>query len=133
MNNTQVDSISQLPLSWARTSTVAPVLNEVKLPFTAPGWIPTAEIPYHYTFDEIYREHLSVLPNGFVLQSCGLPLRDYLIQQGCQVAPMGAEAVLDLPWRGKRSVRELARRGRRHGTIREIEYSPRFQKKSWPN
>jgi len=31
--------------------------------------------------------------------------------------------VLDLPWRGKRSVRELARRGRRHGAVREIGWS----------
>jgi hypothetical protein len=40
---------------------------------------------------------------------------------------MGAEAVLDLPWRGKRSVCELARRGRRHGTIREIEVNAEHQ------
>ena len=95
MNSSQTDSISQLPLSWARTNTADPVFNVVKLPFTSPGWIPTAEIPHHYSFDQVYREHLSPLPNGFVLQSCGLPLRDYLIQQGCQVAAMGAEAVLE--------------------------------------
>jgi hypothetical protein len=127
MNIFQTDSISQLPLSWARTSTSDPVFNIVKLPFTSPGWIPTAEIPHHYSFDQVFREHLSSLPNGFVLQSCSLPLRDYLIQQGCQVAAMGAEAVLDLPWRGKRSVRELARRGRRHGTVQEIEFSHMHQ------
>ena len=129
MNSVQTDSIAQLPLSWARTNTADPVFNVVKLPFTSPGWIPTAEIPHHISFDQVYREHLSALPNGFVLQSCGLPLRDYLIRQGCQVAAMGAEAVLDLPWRGKRSVRELARRGRRHGVVREIEFSPLHQNK----
>ena len=129
MNSAQTDSISQLPLSWARTSTAEPVFNLVKLPFTSPGWIPTAEIPHHTSFDQIYREHLSPLPHGFVLQSCGLSLRDYLIRQGCQVAPMGAEAVLDLPWRGKRSVRELARRGRRHGAVYEIELSQMHQNK----
>jgi hypothetical protein len=129
MNSTQIDPISQLPLSWARTSIVDPVLNVVKLPFSASGWIPTAEIPHHYSFDQLYREHLSRLPNGFVLQSCSLSLRDYLIEQGCQVTAMGAEAILDLPWRGKRSVRELARRGRRHGTVHEIELSQTHQNK----
>ena len=129
MISTQTESISQLPLSWARTSTADPVLNVVKLPFSAPGWIPTAEIPDHYSFDQLYREHLSRLPNGFVLQSCSLPLRDYLLEQGCQVAAMGAEAILDLPWRGKRSVRELARRGRRHGSVHEIELSRTHQHK----
>jgi lysylphosphatidylglycerol synthetase-like protein (DUF2156 family) len=124
MSIAQTDSIAQLPLSWARTTTAEPEFNVVKLPFTSPDWIPMAEIPHHTSFDQVYREYLSRLPQGFVLQSCGLPLRDYLIQQGCQVAAMGAEAVLDLPWRGKRSVRELARRGRRHGSIRELELSP---------
>lgn len=120
MTNAQTFSMSQLPLSWARTTIAEPLFDQVKLPFTAPKWIPTAEIPHDITFDELYREHLSQLPQGFVLQSCNLALRDYLITQGCQSAPMGAEAILDLPWRGKKSVRELARRGRRHGTIREV-------------
>jgi hypothetical protein len=112
------DSVTHLPLSWARTNIADPVFNVVRLPYTSPGWIPTAEIPHHYSFEQVYREHLRPLADGFVLQSCGLPLRDYLIGQGCQVAAMGAEAVLDLPWRGKRSVRELSRRGRRHGAAR---------------
>ncbi len=127
MNRIQTDSILHLPLSWARSNTADPVFNLVKLPFSSPDWIPTAEIPHHYSFDQVYREYLGSLPNGFVLQSCSLPLRDYLIQQGCQVAAMGAEAILDLPWRGKRSVRELARRGRRHGTVHEIEFSSKHQ------
>ena len=69
MNRTQTDSVSQLPLSWARTRTVDPVFDVVKLPFSAPAWIPTAEIPHHYSFEQLYREHLSRLPHGFVLQS----------------------------------------------------------------
>jgi lysylphosphatidylglycerol synthetase-like protein (DUF2156 family) len=103
------------------------VFNLVELPYSSPGWIPTAEIPHHYSFDQVYREYLSSLTDGFVLQSCSLPLRDYLIQQGCQVTAMGAEAVLDLPWRGKHSVRELARRGRRHGTVHEIELTSKYR------
>ena len=129
MNNIQTHSLLQLPLSWARTTTTDPQFDMVKLPYSSPGWIPTAEIPHHYSFDEVYREHLRMLPNGFVLQSCSVSLRDYLIEQGCQVVAMGAEAILDLPWRGKRSVRELARRGRRHGAVREIELSNIHQRK----
>jgi len=129
MNNLDPKTLYQLPLSWARTKTAVPALNKIKLPYSSTGWIPTAEIPLGATFDEVYREHLATLPNGFVLQSCGLHLRDYLLQQGCQAAPMGAEAILDLPWRGKRSVRDLARRGRRHGFVREIELGPQQQHK----
>ncbi len=127
MDSVQTDRIPRFPLSWARTETTEPLFNPVRLPFSSPAWIPTAEIPHHYSFDQVYSEYLSSLPNGFVLQSCSPALRDYLIQKGCQAAPMGAEAVLDLPWRGKRSVRELARRGRRHGSVREIADSPIHQ------
>lgn len=50
MNHSQTNSISQLPLSWARTNTADPVFKLVKLPFTSLGWIPTAEIQHHYSF-----------------------------------------------------------------------------------
>ncbi len=129
MNSHRTGFPSQLPLSWARTDTAEPAFDVVDLPFTAVGWIPTAEIPLHLSFDEVYQAYLSPMPNGFVLSSCGLPLRDFLIQQGCQVAAMGAEAVLDLPWRARRSVRALDRRGRRHGGVREIAFSQRHQNK----
>ncbi|MEM7132879.1 MAG: phosphatidylglycerol lysyltransferase domain-containing protein [Chloroflexota bacterium] len=129
MNSAQTTSISQLPLSWARTNRTEPMFDVVDLPLAAPDWIPSAEIPHNYSFDQLYHEHLSQLPNGFVLQNCSLPLRNYLIEQGCQVAAMGAEAVLDLPWRGKRSVRELARRGQRHGSVHEVEWSQYHQNK----
>jgi hypothetical protein len=118
---TNIQAMSQLPLSWARTNTTQPILDQVKLPFTAANWIPTAAIPHDLSFDKLYRQYLSPLPHGFVLQSVNLALRNYLHEQGAQSAPMGTEAILDLPWRGKRSVRELARRGRRHGAVREVE------------
>ncbi len=129
MNGSQTDLLSKLPLSWARTDTAEPAFNQVRLPYSTPAWIPTAEIPPHYSFNRVFRDYLSRLPHGFVLQSCSLAVRDYLIAQGCQAAAMGAEAVLDLPWTGKRSVRALARRGRRHGIVREIEHGPRSQRR----
>ncbi len=129
MNSLETDSLSHLPLGWARTNTDCSTLNQVKLPFTSQVWIPTADISHQHSFADIYREQLSTLPNGFVLQSCDPALRDYLIEQGCQVVAMGVEAVLDLPWRGKRSVRELARRGRRHGAVKEIKPTITNQRK----
>lgn len=121
MDRARWGSISELPRSWARTNTEKPAFTPVTLPFTSLAWLPIAEIPHRYSFNQIFNSHLCRMPDGFVLQSCSLPLRDYLIRRGCQSAAMGAEAVLDLPWQGKRSVRELARRGRRHGTVREVE------------
>ncbi|KAA3646447.1 MAG: DUF2156 domain-containing protein [Chloroflexi bacterium] len=121
--------ISQLPRSWARTKENKPSFNIVRLPFSSLAWIPTAEIPHNYSFDQIYHQHLKRLRGGFVLQSCSPELRDYLIGQGCEVAAMGAEAILDLPWRGKRSVRELAQRGRRNGRVREVEINRANQQK----
>ncbi|MEM7119497.1 MAG: phosphatidylglycerol lysyltransferase domain-containing protein [Chloroflexota bacterium] len=129
MNLVQTTNLSQLPLSWARTNTAVPTFNTVNLPLTSAEWIPLAEIPHDTSFEQLYQEHLRPLTNGVILQSVNVGLRDYLLQQGWYAAAMGAEAILDLPWRGKRSVRELARRGRRHGTIQEVENSHRNQAK----
>ena len=129
MSNLNPDPFLDLPLSWARTSTSTPLLNRIELPYAAEGWIPTAEIPYGVSFKQVYRDYLKRQPNGLVFQSARKPLRDFLMSEGFQAAPMGVEAILDLPWRGKRSVRELARRGRRHGEVREIEVSGRHQEK----
>lgn len=128
MSRFEKNAIVQLPLSWARLNLAEPLFTVVNLPYSSPSWIPLAKIPHHLSFDQIYQQHLKKLPQGFVLQSCNLAIRDYLLEQGCQVAPMGAEAILDLPWRGKRSVRELARRGMRHGMVREIELTPGNQR-----
>ena len=121
------EDISQLPLGWARSPQTTAALTPVALPYSSLAWFPEAEVPHGVPFDAIYQEHLSRLSHGFVLQNCSVQLRDYLLERGCQAAAMGAEAVLQLPWRGKRSVRELARRGRRHGAIRELAHTPANQ------
>ena len=117
----KITSLSNLPLSWARTQADIPIFDTVNLPLTSVQWIPLAEVPHNLPFEELYQSYLHPHSNGVVLQSINVALRDYLIGQGWQAAALGAEAILDLPWRGKRSVRELARRGRRHGTIQEVE------------
>jgi hypothetical protein len=122
-----VNSITRLPLSWTRTDIDVPEFKKINLPYSAPHWIPTAEIPAGHSFEQVYETYLKNIPNGFVLQSCNLAIRNFLLEQGYQAAAMGAEALLDLPWRGKRSTRELARRGRRHGVVREIELNPMNQ------
>ena len=114
-------NLFQLPLSWARTNTAAPKFNPVKLPLTSVQWVPLAEIPHGFSFEKLYQEYLQPKSNGFILQSVNVTTRDFLLQRGWQAAAMGTEAILDLPWKGKRSVRELARRGRRHGSIQEVE------------
>lgn len=127
MTTVLTESNLNLPLSWTRREINHPEFNTVQLPYSGISWIPTADIPHHLPIDELYKKHLKEIPNGVVLQSVSLSLRNYLIEQGFQSAPMGGEAVLDLPWRGKRSVRELARRGRRHGAVREIPFNPIYQ------
>ncbi|MEM7800149.1 MAG: phosphatidylglycerol lysyltransferase domain-containing protein [Chloroflexota bacterium] len=123
MTTIEQSSIFSLPLSWARTHTHTPHFMAIQLPYCSLSWIPTAEIPYPLSFNQVYDQLLEAYPHGFILQSSNLSLRDYLLLEGFYSLPMGAEAVLDLPWRGKRSVRELARRGRRHGQVREISSS----------
>ena len=121
MNSMQTKTLFELPLSWARTDTAVSTLKPVNLPLTSTQWVPLAEIPHDTSFEQLYQTHLRPMTNGVILQSVNVGLRNYLLQQGWHAAAMGSEAILDLPWRGKRSVRELARRGRRHGIVQEVE------------
>ena len=129
MHNHPYQPIHQLPLSWTSVASAEPAFRPVDLPFSSQVWIPTADVPHEFSFERLHKYHLSNLHGGFILQNCNPMLRDYLIGQGCAAVPMGAEAVLDLPWRGKKSVRELARRGRRHGCVHEISWSKNHQRK----
>ena len=128
----KITSLSNLPLSWARTQADIPIFDTVNLPLTSVQWIPLAEVPHNLPFEELYQSYLHPHSNGVVLQSINVALRDYLIGQGWQAAALGAEAILDLPWRGKRSVRELARRGRRQAKRAEsiAQVLTRLQKKA---
>lgn len=129
MSYSQEDSIFHLPLSWARTDRTTPAFDSVRLSLSQLQWFPLVEVPMEQSFEQLYTDHLSQLPTGFVLKSCPVPVRDYLIEQGCEAAPMGLEAILDLPWRGKQSVRRLARLGLRHGAVSEVECTVANQQK----
>lgn len=64
MNRLHVNSYSHLPLSWARTATAEPAFATVKLPYSSPLWIPTADIPHHYSFEQVYQEQECVWPTA---------------------------------------------------------------------
>jgi glycosyltransferase 2 family protein len=116
--------MKRLPLSWCSKEIKSPKFHSVDLPLSGLSWISTAEIPLHYTMDNLYCDLVSDFP-GFVIRGVSAGSASYLKDKGADLIRTGAEAVVDLnnPEGLKRSVLELARRGGRNGCVHEIPYS----------
>lgn len=118
--------LHHLPLGWARAGVAEPRLHTVQLPLSQQTWIPTAEIPFDIPFEQIYRDYLQALPNGFVLQFCNGALSRYVTKNGGEAVQIGQEAVLPLqqkPW-DRPSLQALVRRGLRWGKVEEVAVDP---------
>lgn len=116
--------MNRLPLSWCRKKIEYPNFNSLHLPLSGLYWISTAEIPVHYSNEDFFSDLITDFP-GFVIRGVSAGSAEYLKDRGADVVRTGAEAVVDLynPSGLKRSVLELARRGGRHGFVREAPYS----------
>ena len=100
------------------------------LPLSGLSWISTAEIPLHYSMDNLYSDLVADFPD-FLIRGLDAGMARYLKQRGSDVIRTGAEAVIDLNKLDdlKPSVMELARRGGRCGAVNEIPYSEFHAKK----
>jgi len=114
---------ADLPLSWTRTSVTASRFHTLKLPLSRRTWIPCADVPQAADFASLFDDYLRGVSGGLVVQTCHLGLARWLQDQGGQAMEMGVEALLPVAREAKPSLRELARRGRRWGEIRAIEFS----------
>ena len=116
--------MNRLPLSWCRNEAGSPSYHTVHLPLSGVSWISTAEIPFEHSVQEFLDELLDNFPR-FVIRGVSAGSAEYLKKRGAQVVRTGAEAVLNLKNTGgiKRSVRVLARRGERFGSVLEVPYT----------
>jgi len=119
-------TLNSLPLSWARARVVEPQFTVVRLPLSGAAWIPVADVPFHMPFNVIYNRLAELQGNGFVLQLCNRALSRFVTRRGGQALQVGLEAVLPLQkdHQFKPSVEALARRGLRHGRVREVLAGP---------
>lgn len=110
-----------LPLSWRIQSGIdAPRVQKVPLPVFATDWLAFGSVPPAYTprqlADWLCR---SEALRPFVLRGVHPALLAELLPAGGSMLLTAREAMLDLrrDHVGRKSLRELARRGRRHGEI----------------
>lgn len=116
-----------LPLSWRIIEAPQPAsFQSVDLPVTHAQWLAFGNVPAEFDPQELAEwifEHRQNHP--FVLRGSHPALLQYLLRHGGQMLVTGREALLDLSQDhvGRKSLRELARRGRRHGEIAEWQGS----------
>ncbi len=119
--SSETSSAFHLPLSWAVGGQGAAEMQRIALPISRSKWIYAAEIPFDAT-TELDTQLLASLPERAVIRGCGQFLTQRLQTAGWDALQVGVEAILDVSaktWQ-KRSLRELARRGKRHGKILEV-------------
>lgn len=110
-----------LPLSWRiQSGLVSPELERVRLPGFSGDWLAFGNVPETYTPRQLAEwicRNQAMRP--FVLRGCHPAFLAELLPAGGDLLYTAREALLDLQGQhvSRKSLRQLARRGRRHGEI----------------
>ncbi len=109
-----------LPLSWKRIPTQEPAFKTITL--GRMRWLSLAEIPAHSDLSQSVLTHFR---HGVLIRGCNRSVADKLRPFGFRSMYIGGEALLNLEQNpfSKKSLRELVRRGRRHGRIIEVPFN----------
>ncbi len=123
--------ILELPQSWIRSASNSPQIHSVKLTNHKSLWFSTAEIPTCNNLIEILESHHLFRKVNIIIRGCNEELSGLLAQKGFEKIIAGKEAVLefDKDHFSKKSLKELIRRGKRHGRVTEIPFSPENSEK----
>ncbi len=116
---------SDLPLSWERINCARPHFLTVPLRIHKTNWFSLAEIPESWDFEPALNEMKKLSPGGIVIRGCNKEIAGFLKNHDFQCIQIAMEALLRLNGEHfkKKSVKNLIKRGLRHGTIKEIEYN----------
>lgn len=109
-----------LPLSWS-VRAQAPHFQAISLPLSAYRWLAFGDLPADYSLAQVAGElKAQQRISPYVVRGCHSSLVEAL--QSGEAILTGREALLDLSQAHMRrkSIKELARRGRRHGQVREL-------------
>ena len=115
-----------LPLSWGLSLHNTLQLHHVPLRFSRQKWITYANIPPQIQRHQLPRL-LSRGHRAFVLRGCSPLVCESLLQDlGGEILPVGQEALLDLQGTHfqRVSIRQLVRRGLRHGRVQPMALAP---------
>jgi len=117
-------SVKNIPLSWTMDSNPLPKINFVKL-YNNAKWLSLANFPYNYNSSSILTDAANNYGNKIIIRGCDLEIANYLEKKGFARLHTGMEAVLELDkdYFKKKSLKELVKRGFKHGKVIELEYS----------
>lgn len=116
--------INSIPLSWYRSRKLFIDLRSIPLPLSKFDWVYTGGVPFGSGFEEIYEELSSRFGDRFLVRGCSPEIAAFLKGEGSGAVATGSEAVITLQgWKPGASLRELCRRGLRHGWITEADSS----------
>jgi lysylphosphatidylglycerol synthetase-like protein (DUF2156 family) len=95
-----------------------PLFNNIK-------WLTHVKIPFKLDFASVVSELILQRAKNYFIVGCNYSNFRYLEESGYKGIRMGSEAILDLNFNHfqKRSLRELVRRGKKNGSLVEIQYS----------
>jgi lysylphosphatidylglycerol synthetase-like protein (DUF2156 family) len=114
--------IANLPLSWIHNNSSIPELTTVNLFSKKSVWLPLAKIPVSSdnlrTINELTKQEI----RKQVIRGCDKSTAYYLNSHGFEKIIIGKEAVLELKGDHfkKKSLKELVRRGKRHGRTKNL-------------
>lgn len=112
-----------LPLSW-KYSEMKSYIEFIELN-NSTKWIYSASL---LDMDQFFRSEFVLYNDStddIIIRGCNQKITDYLLHRKFQSILVGKEAILELDKElfTKRSVKEQIRRGMKHGSVKEIDYS----------
>ncbi len=117
-------NVKNIPLSWIKDKSPTPKIKYVKL-YNNAKWLSLANFPFNYESLSILTDAANNYGNKIIIRGCDLEITDFLEKQGFARLHLGMEAVLELDkdYFKKKSLKELVKRGFKHGKVIELEYS----------
>lgn len=88
-------------------------------------WLTHVKVPYHIDFESIVSELILKHGRNYFIVGCNPSNFKFLNVRGYQGIRIGKEAILDLHYNHfeKKSLKELVRRGKKHGMVVEVPFS----------
>jgi lysylphosphatidylglycerol synthetase-like protein (DUF2156 family) len=100
-------------------ATIVPIFKKI-------DWITEVRLPFHLKTKDFFDEYIKSHPaRHLIFDGCTTEIKNLLITYGFNSFLVGREAILNLRENHfkKKSLKELIKRGQRHGSIKELEYS----------
>jgi lysylphosphatidylglycerol synthetase-like protein (DUF2156 family) len=119
-----------IPSNFSRYDKKDLVFNSISLSKNR-KWICDTKVPLDKSVEDTFQEIISKLPESDLLfDGCSFENKEYLKNFGFKSLTFGKEAIIDLSKDifQKKSLQELIRRGQRHGSLVEIEYTVENEK-----